>query len=752
LTGIPFGKYQLVKRLARGGMAEVFLARQSGPEGFNRLVALKRILPHLVDSQDFVRMFLDEARLAAQLSHPNVVHIYDFGKVDEHYFIAMEYVPGVHAGTLIKHAEKERLPDVLVARIGADACAGLNYAHELRDVEGRLLHLVHRDVSPPNLLVSYDGAVKLVDFGIAKAVSCVEQTRPGVVKGKFAYMSPEQTIGQKLDGRSDVFSLAILLWELLAGKILVPRTDPVDGMRMIRDCRFPPIEKERPDLPAHLAGALGRALQNKREDRATAVELGRALEEFIKESAGIGSSLELAQWLRERFPRENLSESYKALRDEPAGTRQATGATRAAPPEEEPEDDEEDGPTVDSAIRAPAMPHTSQSAEIKMPSAMRAASPPAGVFPRHPSSRESTSAHIAALPAEDRPTMWGSPSGRFHAGVVMEPLAGSQSSSIIVAEDWMLEERSAPADTVSMDDTLDGELNDMTVAQGERTENDLTRILAQHGSGSSVHPSTGHTGALIGGRRRGIAILVAAGVAAGVFGAVILSSDGSDARSETEVTPAEVPEAQLADQPPKPPEPQPELPAIGEPVSSEATLDVVTRPEGAQVTLGELAPLVSPAHFEKVAPGRYDVRVELKGHIALARSVELAAGEHRSLELDLDPVQKPPPPPARDDDDSNKKKKDNLREKEKDREKDKDREKVIDKHPTPPAKDGTLKIRTRPYSEVFLGSRRLGQTPLIKDLKPGKYTLVFKHPGLPSVKKTVTIKPGEDSKLDFALE
>ena len=321
MAGIPFGKYQLVKRLARGGMAEVFLAKQSGPEGFNRLVALKRILPHLVDSQDFVRMFLDEARLAAQLSHPNVVHIYDFGKVDEHYFIAMEYVPGVHAGILIKQAEKERLPDVLVARIGADACAGLHYAHELRDVDGRALQLVHRDVSPPNLLVSYDGAVKLVDFGIAKAVSCVEQTRPGVVKGKFAYMSPEQTIGQRLDGRSDVFSLAILLWELLAGKIMVPRTDPIEGMRMIRDCRFPPIEKERPDLPSNLAAAIGRALQNKRDDRCTAMELGRALEEFIKNSSdGIGSPLELAQWLRERFPRENLSESHKALRDEPAGT------------------------------------------------------------------------------------------------------------------------------------------------------------------------------------------------------------------------------------------------------------------------------------------------------------------------------------------------------------------------------------------------------------------------------------------------
>jgi serine/threonine-protein kinase len=762
LAGIPFGKYQLVKRLARGGMAEVFLAKQSGPEGFQRLVALKRILPHLVDSQDFVRMFLDEARLAAQLSHPNVVHIYDFGKVDEHYFIAMEHVPGVHAGTLIKQAEKERLPDVLVARIGADACAGLNYAHELRDDDGRALQLVHRDVSPPNLLVSYDGAVKLVDFGIAKAVSCVEQTRPGVVKGKFAYMSPEQTIGQRLDGRSDVFSLGILLWELLAGKIMVPRSDPIEGMRMIRDCRFPPIEKERPDLPANLSGALGRALKHKREDRSTAVELGRALEEYIKNASDeIGSSLELAQWIRERFPRENLSEMQKALRDEPAGTRPATGATRAAPPEssESGDDDDENSPTVNSAIRAPAAAAAiTVSGSTPIPSempALRAASPPAGFARRHPTTGESTSAHVMALPREDYPTVWGSPNARQHAGVVTEALDGVQSSSVIVADDWIDERTAPPGGSLSMDDTLDGELDDMTVEQGDRTENDLTRILSGGTGSAHAQPASGHTGALTRpGRRRGIALLIAAGAAAGVFGAVVLSSDGSDARSEPdgedaiEVTgaapvvaiPTPSPTATTTSgEQPVGAQPLPETP----PPAGDATLDVVTRPEGARVVLGDLDPLVSPAHFDKVPSGRYDVRVELKGHTTLARSVELAPGEHRSLELDLDPVAKPPEPPvapvARDDD--SKKKKD-AREK----------EKAIEKRVPPPAKDGTVKIRTRPYSEVYLGSRRLGQTPLIKELKPGKYVLVFKHPGKPNVKKTVTIKSGESTKLDFALE
>ncbi len=168
--GTQFGNYQLIKRLAHGGMAEVFLARQRGPEGFDRRVAIKRILPHLADSEDFLRMFLEEARLIASLNHPNVIHIYELGQVDEHFFIAMEFIDGVHAGSLIELSGRQPISAALVARIGADACAGLNYVHNAVDPMGEPLHLVHRDISPPNLMVSYDGIVKLMDFGIAKAV------------------------------------------------------------------------------------------------------------------------------------------------------------------------------------------------------------------------------------------------------------------------------------------------------------------------------------------------------------------------------------------------------------------------------------------------------------------------------------------------------------------------------------------------------------------------------------------------------
>jgi serine/threonine-protein kinase len=302
-AGIQFGNYRLIDRLAHGGMAEVFLARQQGPEGFDRRVAIKRVLPHLADSRDFLRMFLDEARLAASLSHPNVVHIYELGKVGDHYFLAMEFIDGVHAGSLIESGASAPLPVSLVARIGADACAGLNYVHNAVDSSGRPLHLVHRDISPPNLMISYDGVVKLMDFGIAKAVGQVEQTRPGIVKGKFAYMSPEQTTGEHLDGRSDVFSLSLVMWELLAGRVALPRTDPVEAMTMIRDGKLPPLEEARPDVPPALAAVLEQGLEVDREHRPSAADLGAALEGFIKSSPELGTAMQLSEWVRRRFPR-----------------------------------------------------------------------------------------------------------------------------------------------------------------------------------------------------------------------------------------------------------------------------------------------------------------------------------------------------------------------------------------------------------------------------------------------------------------
>jgi eukaryotic-like serine/threonine-protein kinase len=192
-----YGSYQLIKRLAAGGMAQIYLARQKGPEGFEKLLVVKRILPHLAENEEFVRMFLDEARIAARLNHPNIVQIYNLGAQGDSYFIAMEYIHGEDVRRVWKRADRlgMPMPSPLVCRVIIDACSGLDYAHKRVDQTGRPLGIVHRDVSPQNILATFEGGVKVVDFGIAKAADQATVTRSGVLKGKYSYMSPEQASG-----------------------------------------------------------------------------------------------------------------------------------------------------------------------------------------------------------------------------------------------------------------------------------------------------------------------------------------------------------------------------------------------------------------------------------------------------------------------------------------------------------------------------------------------------------------------------
>jgi eukaryotic-like serine/threonine-protein kinase len=271
-------------------MAEVFLARHIGVEGFERRVAIKRILPHLSDSEEFRSMFLDEARLAAQLTHPNVVHIYDFGRAGDYDFIAMEFVDGVDIGQLIRRGRKHPVPFELAARIFSDVCGALHYAHRAADASGKPFGLVHRDVSPQNVLVSYDGVVKLVDFGIAKAAFAAGRTRPGVVKGKYAYMSPEQVGGEPLTAASDQFSLGITLYELLAGHRPFDGEGPHDTMERIRRADPPSISK----IPA---GAIVlRCLAREPSARfSSAEQLRQALSLARREFPSVGEP-DLAAW------------------------------------------------------------------------------------------------------------------------------------------------------------------------------------------------------------------------------------------------------------------------------------------------------------------------------------------------------------------------------------------------------------------------------------------------------------------------
>jgi serine/threonine-protein kinase len=265
----PIGKYKLVRLIAAGGMAEVYLARQAGAAGFQKLVCLKRILPHLARDKQFVEMFLNEARLAARLDHPNIVSIHDLGEANGNYFIAMEFIdgPSLRAVARRAHERGERLPIAEIVKIVCMAASGLHYAHELAGDDGKPLGLVHRDISPDNILVHRNGAAKVVDFGIAKAANSGGLTRTGTLKGKVAYMPPEQLRGDPLDRRVDVFALGVVLYELLAGQRPWEGDSEVSLIGRIISEEPRPFASARPDAPGGLTAVIDRALAKDRDAR-----------------------------------------------------------------------------------------------------------------------------------------------------------------------------------------------------------------------------------------------------------------------------------------------------------------------------------------------------------------------------------------------------------------------------------------------------------------------------------------------------
>ncbi len=317
--GLRIGRYELIHRLAVGGMAEIYLARATGIEGFEKLVVLKRILPQYANSREFVAMFLDEARLSATLQHPNIAQVYDIGQFEDSYFFTMEYIRGEDVRTILKTAVagRKRVPLANVLTIIAGAAAGLHAAHEKTTIDGEPLGIVHRDVSPSNVLVSYDGGVKLVDFGVAKAAQRQSKTQAGTLKGKVSYMSPEQCRGKPLDRRSDIFALGILLFEMTTHRRLFKGESEFEIMMKIVNEDVAPPSKTFPKYPAALEKILMRALARDREKRySTAQEMQVDLEEFAR-AHGLGlSAVSLGRYMRETFV-DRMREQEAAVRAVP---------------------------------------------------------------------------------------------------------------------------------------------------------------------------------------------------------------------------------------------------------------------------------------------------------------------------------------------------------------------------------------------------------------------------------------------------
>ena len=308
-TPEKIGRYQLCFELASGGMASVYLARAEGAPGFEKLVALKRIHPHLADEKDYVEMFLDEARIVSRMKLANVCSVFDFGEADGEYFIAMEYLVGeplsrVHR-RVVANAEQRSSPLLAarMARVIAQACEGLHAAHELQDADGESLHVVHRDVSAENLFVAYDGATQVVDFGIAHARQRVHHTGAGQVKGTFPYMAPEQMTAAVVDRRVDVWALGAVLWELLTLRRLFLRDTDVNTMYAVLSGEIRPPSDYRSEIPVELDEIVLKALQRSPDERwQSAREMGKALRRFLANQEELVGPAEIADWMEELFP------------------------------------------------------------------------------------------------------------------------------------------------------------------------------------------------------------------------------------------------------------------------------------------------------------------------------------------------------------------------------------------------------------------------------------------------------------------
>lgn len=301
------GPYILQRKVARGGMAELFLADYVRRDGFRRKVAVKRILPHLAGNKDFINMFTREARLAALLQHPNIVQIFDYGKIENAYFIAMEYIDGKNLGEILS-AMNQGLTVEQTVFIILQICKGLDYSHTKRDDKGKAFHIVHRDISPQNMLISYQGEVKISDFGISTARSEPSLTQAGVVKGKLAYLSPEQALGESINQQADIYSLGLVFYETLTGKRVYKFSSDIEAIRTIPKKDIDPLTKSMPDLPEEVNRIVMKCLEKDKDSRYQDVSaLYTDLLACKKELKFTFDTADLADFMSKRFKKNGNS-------------------------------------------------------------------------------------------------------------------------------------------------------------------------------------------------------------------------------------------------------------------------------------------------------------------------------------------------------------------------------------------------------------------------------------------------------------
>ena len=707
-AGVPLGPYSLVRRLAKGGMAEIFLARKEGPEGFARELVVKRILPHLSEDGEFRDLFREEARIVARLNHPHVVNVYDFGEAGGTHYLVMELVRGVDLRAAIVRANERAategrtgaIPAHHAAKILSFVCEGLSHAHALQE-EGRKVGLVHRDVTPSNVLLSFDGAVKIGDFGVAKLQRRRgrEPTQVGMVRGKYAYLSPEQARGEKLDARSDLFNVGILLFEAVTGETFYPHDQPKIARGLSAAGKM--WESYRLDrVPPKLRSIIERATAPNRKDRyENALALRAALEQFVRGAPIPSDSVEIGNYIRGLFP-DALEQDRVAPRA--AGTVPVTGLVSPSQAR------------LAGGGTAPLTPSAPFSTPLDASSidAARASTPSAGTPSARTPSRGMDSLTLEATqpwnpPSDEEnytPIIESSTSSREQRGssrtwlatfLAVVILAGAAATAVIIYRDSQVLEPIATAPRAEVQPAATQPSTEATPPEDPESQTATLQV--------STFPTKlpiRLDDQIIGMSPQ--EVVVSAEERHSVE--AVLDSGEGVARILLQLGVGETRSVVL-------------------PIPLKSEVQIVTTPPNASIEIDGRDAGLSPLTIE-LDPGPHDVIASLDGYTSTEQQVETAAGAnnfHFALAALAEPVEVTTPQPRRN----------SMRR---------------------TTATGTLTISTTPWSSVWLDGRPLGLTPLANiRVRAGRHTLTFRSPNNPPVSRRITVHANQENRVQLVL-
>lgn len=697
-----FGKYTLMRKLATGGMAELFLALQKSVAGFEKLIVVKRVLPHLVKDQSFIEMLLSEARIAATLNHPNVAHIYDVGEVNGQFYIAMEHVHGEDLRSLVRQMKKKGVtafPLEHALAIVLGCCAGLAYAHDKRDLDGEEMGIVHRDVSPQNILVTFTGDVKLVDFGIAKAGrGQMEDTGSGQLKGKVPYMSPEQAQGLNLDSRSDIFSLGIMLFELCTGRRLFRGKNEMETLRRIVEEEYPRPRDLNPNLSPRLEEIILRALEKNTARRyQSAREMQADLEDYIRSEQLKVSALSLGAWMQDLF-KEKLDSQKQMLQE---GRQLAEVLAEQAAAEEE-----RTGSLPGAAYGSGVRPKPASKAPwiLLVLTLLSAAGAAAWFFTRPPVEANTGPGVIEIASEPEGAAIWIDGDRRSErTPATIEGLPLGAAFSVKLTHDGF-----APyIERIELREEAQRAAVNATLERPSASNYAVVRV--------TTVPAGAHV-LLDGSDTELTTPATVPEISPGERHTLALTLDGYVTRNETITLQAgqvsemsfELERTPLA--------------------SNESILRVSTVPPDARVRFqDEWHESGSPYEF-RVETRDYELTVASPGHRRDERTVQLVGGEVTELSVELEErrqggTRRRTPPPNNNDS-------------------------------TPTSNEpGRLTFSSSPWCNVTIDGRSAGQTPVVGfEVSPGRHTVVCTNPQAGSQRVTVNVQPGQHVRRSIQLQ